>query len=303
MTLTSTMVCSAWADALVGRDVPQTVDIYRGATAEVPWTYQNTGGTGIIPAGGSTMVFQAPERTTFAAQSSVTTAYSADGQSWVGNNLGLRNCQLSNNNRTLSCEAYGLDGLESDWPSNSYFQFRPRVTVDQDAPNSALLAGGGRFAYYDRQVDRQITVDDGTLHVNVPLNPNAKCVVARKDAKFHDPVTLWKCNEIDNTVYASDWSLTNNELQSTDNASSTPMCAASWFATDRVETWPCASEDNRRVWDRQGLTLTQRETGKCMDAGSARSNGDTVTLQACVPGDPNQRFSWYGNKLLVDDTR
>jgi hypothetical protein len=42
-------VSPAAAVTFIGRDVPATGTIAPGETAQVPWTYQNTGGNGNLP--------------------------------------------------------------------------------------------------------------------------------------------------------------------------------------------------------------------------------------------------------------
>ncbi|MEU6663048.1 ricin-type beta-trefoil lectin domain protein [Streptomyces sp. NPDC046821] len=292
---TFALACTAITTASAA-DVPKTVDIDRGATAEVPFTYQNTGGDNIIAPAGASVVFTAPEHTTFAEQTTVPSLYSANGQSWGYTNVGLRNCRRSDSDRTLTCDAYSKDGGNSLWNIYTYRQFRPKVTVDVDAPFGKLPAGSGTFNFRHPQGARYSP--KGTLNVNVPVP--VMCLVAPKDAKLHDPVRIWKCSDIDKAEYASEWRYANNRLESTDSTSSEGIkCAYNWpTQRDQVQMWMCQS-DTRVDWTRQGSQFVHNDTGKCLDAGSGRRNGDIVTLQPCVSGDPNQQFTWSGSTLVV----
>ncbi|MFI6875417.1 ricin-type beta-trefoil lectin domain protein [Streptomyces sp. NPDC050400] len=292
---TLALACAALPSASAA-DVPKTVDIERGVTAEVPFTYQNTGGNyGIAPSGAS-VVFTAPENTTFAEQTSVPSLYSANGQSWGYTNVGLRNCRRSNNDRTLTCDGYAKNGGDSSWNQYTYRQFRPKVTVDADAPFGKLPTGTGTFNFRTPQGNSYSP--KGTLNVNVPVP--VMCLVAPKDATLHDPVRIWKCADIDKAEYASEWSYANNRLESTDGTSSEGVkCAYNWpTQRDQVQMWLCQS-DSRVDWTRQGSQFVHNDTGKCMDAGSGRRNGDIVTLNPCASGDPNQVFTWSGSTLVV----
>ncbi|WP_406300621.1 hypothetical protein OG888_37310 [Streptomyces sp. NBC_00622] len=40
----------------------------------------------------------------------------------------------------------------------------------------------------------------------------------------------------------------------------------------------------------------------CLDVGNPRNNGDRVQLRQCL-GNVNQVLSWYGDKLVIRNTR
>ncbi|MFE1954086.1 ricin-type beta-trefoil lectin domain protein [Streptomyces sp. NPDC059524] len=295
LTLTCTAISTATTASAA--DVPQSVDIDRGATAEVPFTYQNTGGNHTISPTGGSVVFTAPEHTTFAAQTTVPSLYSANGQSWGFTNVGLRNCRRSNEDRTLTCDAYSKNGGDSSWNINTYRQFRPKVTVADDAPFGKLPTGTGTFNFRNPQGTRYSP--KGTLNVNVPVP--VMCLVAPKDAGLHDPVRIWKCDDLDNTPYASDWQYAGNHLESTDSTSTDNIkCAYNWpTQAGQVQMWNCGVGDSRVDWTRQGLQFVHNDTGLCMDAGDDRRNGDIVMLQSCTAGNTNQDWTWSGSKLVV----
>ncbi|MFC9669694.1 hypothetical protein [Streptomyces sp. NPDC056949] len=52
-------------------------------------------------------------------------------------------------------------------------------------------------------------------------------------------------------------------------------------------------------WARRGSQFVHDDTGKCMDAGGGRRNGDIVTLQPSATGDLDQQFTWSGSTLVV----
>ncbi|MFF2611761.1 ricin-type beta-trefoil lectin domain protein [Kitasatospora sp. NPDC058046] len=293
------LICTATPNAsarpLPGRDVPETADIDRGTTAEVPWTYQNSGGLSAPPSG-STVVFQAPGNTTFTEQTTVNTSYSTNGQNWGATNLGLRNCQRSNNDRTLTCEAYGKNGQRTTWGTGGYFQFRPEVTVDYDAPFGKTPAGSGEFSF--TSITGIPFTAEATLNVNVPVP--VMCLVAPKDADQHDPVRIWKCADIDSARFSSDWQYVGKELQSTDGTGYA-NCVYNWpTQANEVQMWQCGETyDDRTHWTRQGLTFIHDRSGMCLDAGSGRRNGDIVLLQPCTAGNTAQDWTWSGSKLVV----
>ncbi|MGF1426131.1 hypothetical protein [Kitasatospora sp. LaBMicrA B282] len=158
----------AQAAALPGGDKPQTVAIAAGATAPVPWTYENTGPEVIVlpPNGTGTMVFQAPGNTTFPTQSTVLSTGSLDGgTTWIANALALQNCTVSNGGQTLSCTAVNTSGSADNilWPQNTFFRFQPQVTVNADAPTATTLAPGT-----GRLTDTAGDTADATLNVTTP---------------------------------------------------------------------------------------------------------------------------------------
>ncbi|MFG2332820.1 ricin-type beta-trefoil lectin domain protein [Streptomyces sp. NPDC048604] len=127
------------------------------------------------------------------------------------------------------------------------------------------------------------------------------CLIAPRNATLHDPVRIWKCSEIDNSQYVSDWQSAGGHLESTDGTSPAIVkCAYNWpTQAGQVQMWDCGVGDTRVDWTRQGLQFVHDDTGMCMDAGSGRRNGDIVMLQPCAAGNTNQDWTWSGSKLVV----
>ncbi|MFB7476368.1 RICIN domain-containing protein [Kitasatospora sp. NPDC056184] len=303
----------AAAVTFIGRDVPTTVTIAPGESAAVPWTYQNTGGAGSLPASGMTAVFTAPGSTTFAPQSTVPTQYSGDGSAWGANNVGLRNCALSNGNRTLTCEGYGRNGGNSGWPAKGYFRFSPQVTVDAGAPADTVLPrGNGSFRYTNPGSATEYTITDGTLTVATPPRPpSGMCLDVGNTRVNADNVRIWQCLDHTNQRFVIDDG--RIKVADTVGTSGPEMCLdADNTGTngDNVRIWACeytqAADANQAWLLRRGLVVLESTVGSaremCLDVGGTRDNGDNVFLYACGAANPNQRFLVENGYFKVRDT-
>ncbi|MFJ8627202.1 RICIN domain-containing protein [Kitasatospora sp. NPDC093550] len=312
LTLATAPASPASAVTFIGRDVPTTVAIAPGRTGAVPWTYQNTGGSGTLPSSGMTAVFTAPGNTTFPAQATVPTEYSGDGSSWSGNNVGLRNCALGNGNRTLTCEGYGRNGGNSGWPAGGYFRFSPQVTVNPSAPhNTTLPRGNGSFRYTNPGSSTEYTITDGTLNVATPPRvPTGKCLDVGNTRDNADNVRVWDCLDHTNQRFVLD----DGRVKVADTVGTAQeMCLdADYTATngDIVRIWACedshAARANQTWLLRRGSLVLQRTAGSgeemCVDVGSYRTNGDTVFLYGCDLANPNQKFVVDHGSIEVRDT-
>ncbi|GHF59016.1 hypothetical protein GCM10018790_41230 [Kitasatospora xanthocidica] len=312
LALATALASPAAAVTFIGRDVPTTVTIAPGGTGAVPWTYQNTGGAGLLPSSGMTAVFTAPGNSTFPAQSTVPTEYSGDGSSWGSNNVGLRGCVLGNGNRTLTCEGYGRNGGNSSWPARGYFRFSPQVTVDASAPSGTTLAqGNGGFRYSNPGSGTEYTVTDGTLNVATPPRvPTGKCLDVGNTRFNADNVRIWDCLDHTNQRFVLD----DGRIKVADTVGAAQeMCLdADYTGTDGdiVRIWTCensqAARANQTWLLRRGSLVLQRTVGsgeeKCVDVGSYRNNGDTVFLYGCDVTNPNQKFVVDRGYIEVRDT-
>ncbi|MER7756961.1 RICIN domain-containing protein [Kitasatospora sp. NPDC097643] len=310
--LATALASPAAAVTFIGRDVPTTVTIAPGQTAPVPWTYQNTGGAGLLPPSGMTAIFTAPGNTTFPAQSTVATEYSGDGSSWGVNNVGLRGCTLSNGNRTLTCEGYGLNGANSGWPARGYFRFSPRVTVDATAPaNTTLAPGNGSFRYTNPGSGTQYTITDGTLNVATPPRvPTGMCLDVGSTRFNADNARIWQCLDHPNQRFVLD----EGRVKVADTVGTgTEMCLDADNTGengDNVRIWACeysrAAIANQTWLLRQGSFVLQSTVGTakemCLDVGGTRANGDNAFLYECGATDPNQKFVVDGGYIKVRDT-
>jgi len=156
----------AWAATLTAADVPVAVTLAPGATGAVPWTVQNTSGTSqlIRSTPPSTMVFQAPGNSTFAAQTTVPAQSSSDGTTFSTQSYQLQGCVLSNANKTLTCQG----STSTTWPANGYFRFLPQVTIDATAPaGSSLTPGTSAFSFTGAGA-APFDTSVGTLNVSTP---------------------------------------------------------------------------------------------------------------------------------------
>ncbi|MFJ2861531.1 RICIN domain-containing protein [Kitasatospora sp. NPDC087314] len=312
LTLAVALASPAAAVTFIGRDVPTTVTIAPGQTAAVPWTYQNTGGPGLLPPSGMTAVFTAPGNTTFAPQATVPTQYSGDGSSWGTNNVGLRNCALGTGNRTLTCEGYGLNGSRSGWPSNGYFRFLPQVTVDATAPaDTTLPRGNGSFRYTDPNNGTVYTIDNGTLDVATPPRiPTGMCLDVGNTRFNADNVRIWQCLDHTNQRFVLD----DGRVKVAGTVGSgQEMCLDAdntGFNGDNVRIWACeysrAAIANQTWLLRQGSFVLQSTAGSdqemCLDVGTTRNNGDNAFIYQCGAGNPNQKFLVENGYLKVRDT-
>ncbi|MFC5667545.1 RICIN domain-containing protein [Kitasatospora misakiensis] len=303
----------AAAVTFIGRDVPTTVTIAPGATDIVPWTYQNTGGPGTLPATGMTATFTAPGSTTFTPQTTVPTEYSANGANWGSNNVGLRNCALGNGNRTLTCEGYGRNGGRSGWPSNGYFRFFPQVTVDAGAPgNTTLPRGNGSFTYTDPNNGTEYTITDGTLNVATPpRRPKGMCLDVGNTRNNADNVRIWRCLDHTNQRFVLDEG--RIKVADTLGTGGPEMCLdADNTGTngDNVRIWACeysqAADTNQTWLLRRGSVVLESTLGTahemCLDVGNARNNNDNVFLYTCGATNPNQKFLVEDGYIKVRDT-
>lgn len=312
LTLAGAFVSPAAAVTFIGRDAPTTVTIAPGATAAVPWTYQNTGGPGLLPPSGMTAVFTAPGNTTFAPQSTVPTEYSGNGSAWTGNNVGLRNCTLGNANRTLTCEGYGLNGGRSSWPSNGYFRFSPQVTVDAGAPaDTTLPRGNGSFRYRDPNNGTEYTIADGTLNVATPPRvPTGMCLDIGNTRFNADNARIWRCLDHTNQRFVLD----EGRVKVADTVGSSPeMCLDAdntGFDGDNVRIWACEDTPEgtaNQTWQlRRGAFVLESTLGTahemCLDIGNTRNNGDNAFIYRCGAGNPNQQFLVEDGYIKVRDT-
>ncbi|WP_405365845.1 RICIN domain-containing protein [Kitasatospora sp. NBC_00039] len=312
LTLAGAFASPAAAVTFIGRDAPTTVTIAPGQTAAVPWTYQNTGGPGLLPPSGMSAVFTAPGNTTFAPQSTVATQYSGDGSSWTGNNVGLRNCTLSNAGRTLTCEGYGLNGGRSGWPSNGYFRFSPQVTVDASAPaDTTLPRGNGSFRYRDPNNGTDYTITDGTLNVATPPRvPRGMCLDIGNTRFNADNARIWQCLDHTNQRFVLD----EGRVKVADTVGTNPeMCLDAdntGFNGDNVRIWACEYSDaataNQSWLLRRGSFVLESTLGSaqemCLDVGGTRNNNDNAFIYQCGAGNPNQQFVVEEGYIKVKDT-
>ncbi|MFF7988771.1 hypothetical protein ACFZDG_03115 [Kitasatospora xanthocidica] len=118
--------------------------------------------------------------------------------------VGLRNCALSNGNRTLTCEGYGLNGGNSGWPANGYFRFSPQVTVDVTAPSyTTLPQGSGTFKYNDANSGEEYTIADGTLNVETAARPGM-CLDIGGTRNNGDNAFIYRCAYNANQTFVVD---------------------------------------------------------------------------------------------------
>ncbi len=320
LALTGAVAGTAAAVTFIGQDVPTTVTIARGTTGMVPWTYKNTGGPGILPASGVQVVFTAPGATTFTAQASAPSQYSSDGTTWVNNNLGLRNCTLSNSATTLTCEGYGLNGGRSSWPSGGYFRFWPQVAVAAGAPaGTTLPQGGGTLSYTDPGSGTYYTIANGTLNVATPATGAATpmCLDAGNTRNNGDGVIIWQCASTPGGNTNQNWVVRDGSIVVKDTVgTSTPMCLDAGNTRnngDKVTIWQCASTpggNTNQNWIVQDGTIIVKDTvgtsrPMCLDIGNTRNNGDRATIWQCAstPGtNTNQLFVVQRGSIKVEDT-
>nr|WP_223241980.1 RICIN domain-containing protein [Streptomyces sp. CBMA123] len=259
-----------------------------------------------------TAVFTAPHGTTFAPQTTVPTEYAGDGHSWTGNNVGLRNCALSNGNQTLSCEGYGRNGGNSGWPANGYFRFSPTVTVDPYTPyDTSLPRGTGSFRYARPDNGTIYTIDDGTLNVHTPpLATTAKCLDVGNARYNADDVRIWQCLDHTNQRFVLD----EGRVKVADTVGTAQeMCLDADYTGengDNVRIWACeytqAGRANQTWLLRAGSFVLQRTVGTademCIDVGADRDDGDTAFLATCGATDPDQKFVVERGYIRVRDT-
>ncbi|MBB5867247.1 hypothetical protein F4553_000626 [Allocatelliglobosispora scoriae] len=256
------------AVTFIGRDVPTTAAISPGSTGPVPFTYQNTGGEGLFPPAGTSVVFTAPGKTVFAPQTSVPGQYSDDGSNFISNNLTLRNCVLSAGNTTLTCEGTSINGGNSRWPSNGYFRFAPEVTVDSSAPSGATLTppGSASITYDDVNAGQTLTITDGTLNVATPavppLGPNTQ-------------ITLRPAAAVGQAAAVDGASTTNGA---------------------KVLQWPLTAAKHFRwnVTDMGGgyYRFTNVNSGKCLNVQGAATTDSTLVIQFTCASTDNEQWSF-----------
>ncbi|MEV6973369.1 RICIN domain-containing protein [Kitasatospora sp. NPDC093806] len=313
LALAGAFASPAAATTFAGRDVPASVTIAPGQTAAVPWTYQNTGSPGALPATGMTATFTAPGTTTFAPQTTVPTQYSADGSSWGGNNVGLRNCVLGKTNRTLTCEGYGRNGGRSGWPTNGYFRFSPQVTVDAAAPaGTTLPRGNGSFKYTDPNNSTEYTITDGALNVvTPPRTSTGMCLDVGGTRNNADAARISRCQDHTNQRFVHDDG--RIKVADTIGATRTEMCLdadSTHTNGDKVRLWACESTPTaaaNQSWTlRRGSFVLESTLGTphemCLDVGNTRKNDDNVILYQCGATNPNQKFLVDNGYLKVRDT-
>lgn len=323
--LTAGLAGTASAVTFIGRDVPTTVTIAPGATGAVPWTYQNTGGSGSLPSSGIQVVFTAPGSTTFAAQSAIRGQYSADGSTWAGNNVGLRNCTLSNSAATLTCEGYGLNGGNSGWPAGGYFRFSPQVTVAATAPAGTTLApGNGTFSYTDPASGTYYTIANGTLNVATPaITPPPP--PAPRPGMCLTTLNGGRTNGTNAIIYQcianhpnQDWVIDGGKIIIADTyGTPTPMCLTIQGGSNANNTnvilYQCVTDNSgytNQTWVIRGGMIYRKSTmgtssATCLSSTTSRSNGGNVLLWACQSsgqGLANQTWVVQGGQIKLADT-
>lgn len=298
---------AAAAVPFVGRDVPTTVTIAPGATGAVPWTYQNTGGPGLLPPTGIQVVFTAPGNTSFAPQSTVPSEYSEDGTSWRNNNVGLRNCVLGTGNTTLTCEGYGINGGRSSWASSAYFRFSPQITAAASAPaGTTLPAGKGTFRYTTPDNGTEYTISDGTLNVATSAVPRkGMCLDSPGRANLNN-IRIWQCLDHANQKFVIDGGL----IKVADTVGTArEMCIDAGNTRknlDNVYIWQCLANPNQIWVVRDGSIVIKDTLGTasemCIDVGNTRNNNDNVFLWQCGATNTNQKFVIQRGQIKVEDT-
>ncbi|MFI5681888.1 RICIN domain-containing protein [Streptomyces cellulosae] len=304
------VVSPAYAVTFIGQDVPTTATIAPGTTGGVSWTYKNTGGSGSLPASGMSAVFTAPGNTTFAPQATVPSQFSLDGTSWQNNNVGLRNCALSNGNTTLTCEGYGINGGTSGWPAGVYFRFTPQVTVAASAPTgTALPPGKGTFSYTDPG-GTHYTISDGTLNVSTPSSASgsrAMCLDIGNTRNNLDNARIWRCVGHTNQRFVID----EGQVKVADTiGTSREMCLDAGNtrkALDNVYIYACQTPNANQRWVlRDGQLVVKDTIGKsaemCLDTGTTRNNNDNVFLYTCGSTNTNQKWVVQRGYIKVEDT-
>ncbi|MEU6412861.1 RICIN domain-containing protein [Microbispora sp. NPDC046933] len=298
---------AAAAVAFIGRDVPTTVTIAPGATGAVPWTYQNTGGSGLLPSSGIRVVFTAPGNTVFTPQATVPSQYSDDGSNWRNNNVGLRNCTLSAGNTTLACEGYGINGSRSSWPSGGYFRFSPQITVAASAPAGATLPpGAGSFHYTDPSNGTDYAINDGTLNVATPAAPRRPLCLDSPRRVNSGPIRIRGCVDHANQKFVIDGGL----IKVADTVgTASEMCIDAGTSRndyDRVRIWECVPNQNQFWVIRDGSIVIKNTIGTaremCIDVGTTRNTNDQVFLYQCGATNTNQKFVTQRGQIKVEDT-
>lgn len=314
VTLTGAVADVAAAVAFVGRDVPSTAVISPGVGGPVPFTYQNTGGDGLFPPAGSTFTFTAPGGTRFETpQTSVPGQYSADGVNYISNNLALRNCALSNGNRTMTCEGFGINGGQSSWPAGSYFRYAPVVRVDANAPSgTALPAGTATVAYNDVRAGA-LTISDGTLNVATPAAQPRRAglcldVFARTNGT---PVRVWQClNHTNQRFVVEGGQIKLADTVGTGNeqcvSTSANRASGSGIVILRCAALGTPGHQNQN-WVIRGGQLVLRDTigsprEMCLDVTTPRVNNTNTILYPCQANNPNQYFVIERGYFKVEDT-
>ncbi|MEU8178983.1 RICIN domain-containing protein [Microbispora hainanensis] len=298
---------AAAAVSFIGRDVPTTVTIAPGATGAVPWTYQNTGGPGLLPPTGMRVVFNAPGNTFFAPQTTVPSEYSEDGSSWRNNNVGLRNCTLGAGNITLTCEGYGINGGNSSWASGAYFRFSPQITVAASAPSGTTLpAGTGTFRYTDPGNGTDYTITDGTLNVATPAGARRGTCLDSPSRDNNGNIRLWECVDHPNQKFVID----GGRIKVADTVGTArEMCIDAGNtrnAYDNVRIWQCMDHPNQIWVIRDGSIVIKDTLGTaremCIDVGTTRNNNDNAFLYQCGATNTNQKFVIQRGQIKVQDT-
>ncbi|GAA2357572.1 hypothetical protein GCM10010432_10320 [Catellatospora methionotrophica] len=309
LALTAMWATPAVADPFVGQDVPSTAVIAPGDTGPVRFTYHNTGGPGLFPASGSSVVFTAPGNTTFAPQATMPGQYSPDGTDWISNNLSLRGCALSNNATTLTCEAFGISGGYSSWPSGGFFRFTPQVTVNPNAPAGTTLSPSGTAAitYNDVNAGKTLTITDGTLTVATPAPVTGRAgmcldVGGRSNG---DNVRIWQCLNHTNQRFE----IEGGRVKIADTVgTANEMCLDAGARNNgaNVFLWKCAAGNTNQQWVVRNGNLVLKDTigttaQMCLDIGGTRNNGDNARIWQCL-NHTNQRFVVQRGYLKVEDT-
>ncbi|GHJ43548.1 hypothetical protein Cs7R123_08900 [Catellatospora sp. TT07R-123] len=310
LALTALWASPAAAVPFVGQDVPTTAVIAPGDTGPVRFTYQNTGGEGLFPASGTSVQFTAPGNTTFAPQSTMPGQYSANGTDWISNNLSLRNCALSNNATTLTCEAFSISGGYSNWPSGTFFRFAPMVTVSPNAPSGTTLSprGTATLTYNDINTRNTHTISDGTLTVATPAPPAARagmCLDVGNSRNNGDNVRIWQCLNHTNQRFE----IEGGRIKVADTVGTgAEMCmdAAARNNGANVFIWRCTAGNTNQQWVvRNGYLVLKDTIGSsaemCLDIGNTRNNGDNARLWQCM-NHTNQRFVIQRGYIKVEDT-
>jgi hypothetical protein len=299
-----TVASPAFAVTFVGRDLPYTSTLAPGSTGQVSWIYQNTGGPGTLPADGMSVVFTAPGDTTFPPQATVPSQYNpGPGGAWRNNNVGLRNCVLGNANTTLSCEAYGINGGQSGWPTGAAFQFSPQVTVSPTAAKGTTLPqGGGSFYFAINGTPYSIT--DGTLNVATPP-PSGTGMCLNAPGKSGGHVILAPCADQPGQRFE----ISGSKLKLADTVgTANEMCLGTYLVPKNgawIYSFPCAgTADQDWVLTSTGQFVLGSTLGSspqmCLDTGT-RDDKSLVVLWACG-ATSNQAFQVSQGQIELLDT-
>ena len=166
----------AVAASMTLRDNPAAVStLYPGSQGPLKFSWVNDGQNETIDtARTSSIVFNAPEGTTFAAQTSVPTQLARTENGPLSNTaLVANNCTLSNGSRTLSCTLGSTGASNISWESGWERRFLPQIIVAATTAPGALpdSAGTIRFNTTSDGASSPQTVGNGSGKVRVMVDP------------------------------------------------------------------------------------------------------------------------------------